>query len=59
MILIQVGNKYFRTSEFRIDQYPQVRSYKADEEQIEEAIERIRKNPEWRPHREKIRQEQP
>ena len=59
MILIQVGNKYFRTSEFRIDQYPQVRSYKVNEEQLAKTIERIRKNPEWRPRREKIRQEQP
>ena len=59
MILIQVGNKYFRTSEFRTDRYPQVRSYKASEEQIEEVIKRIRENPEWRPHQEKIRREQP
>ena len=59
MILIRIGNKHFRTREFRTDQYPQVRLYKADEEQLAKTIERIRKNPEWRPRREKIRQEQP
>lgn len=58
MILIRIGNKHFRTREFRTDQYPQVRSYKVDEEQLTKTIERIRENSEWRQPREKTRQEQ-